>query len=209
MKRYLLKLPYRNFEFKNMTLEFENPFGENDEIQWIKAEDIFRLNKETLTAKQVSDLLWNGHDAMYGYKLEELELIKTKTIWDIEQGDIYWYLDSSLDEPIKDTWDGDDIDNCRRNKGFAFLTYHQAYVEENHQYIKGCLLNAGGRLEIDLNHRNWAMKYNRDSNHVEIYERHFIFGNDVLFDTSKELTDAIEEIGEENITKYWFRIERN
>lgn len=77
MKKYLLKLPYRNFEFENMVLEFENPFGKNNEIQWIKAENIFRLNKETLTSKQVSDLLWNGHNAMYGYKLKELEPLET------------------------------------------------------------------------------------------------------------------------------------
>ncbi len=212
MKKYLLERQnpstYREFEFEGMILEFDDDQFHSSSEAVITSEDIYLLNEEKLDKEQVSNLLWNGHEYTFSYHERDLRYIPPTSIWKIKTGDAYWWYDPIKNKVESDYWDDVSVDHERRNSGLAFITKKEACVEQRYTKIKRTLLKMGGRLNFKPNKDNWIMQY--DSINDGVYNVSFIehFSQDVFFDTSKELRDAIKEIGEENIIKYWFRVEK-
>lgn len=141
-------------------------------------------------------------------KLKEL-LVKPepKTVWDLEDGDKY-YLISHYGKVERITWNDDEFDLRRREYGNAFLTREEAKFEAGRQECEATMLKYGRRTfkpgknnyYIDFVHYHGNVIY--ISHNCKTHSQGSIY-----FDTKELAKKAINEIGEERLKKYVFRIE--
>lgn len=124
-----------------------------------------------------------------------------KTVWDLEEGDKYYYVygDGCPDLSI---WHEYNYERNARNLGNVFLTKEDAEFELNRRMIYNELLRAGGRLVFKKESKNYAMcvQYNA------IIISNWMFDNYglIYFDTEGQAIEAIKTIGEDRLKKYWF-----
>ena len=140
-------------------------------------------------------------------KLKEL-LVKPepKTVWDLKDGDKY-YLINHYGGVIQCTWDGSEYDLARREYGKAFLTYEEVKFEEGRRKCEATMLKYGRRL-FKYNRDNYLLRFNNNDEKVEVgFWSIYQFQGSIYFDTKELAQKAIDEIGEERLKKYVFRVE--
>lgn len=141
-------------------------------------------------------------------KLKELLVKpKQKTVRDLEEGDIYYYLNDkgqvceSVYAPC--SRDYNRIAHCN-----AFLTYEEAKFEAERKKCEDIMLKYGRRT-FKINTSNFCICYNHLFENVQLddYTYYQIQGN-IYFDSDKLAQKAIDEIGIERLKKYIFRVEK-
>lgn len=140
-------------------------------------------------------------------KLKELLVKpKPKTVWELKDGDEYLAIDT-ISNINYVTWNGDAWDLAIRENGNAFLTKEEAEFELERRKCEAILLKYGRRT-FKYEDDNYLLRINNNDKKVEvgllsIYQ----FQGSIYFDTEKLAQKAIDEIGEERLKKYIFRVE--
>lgn len=140
-------------------------------------------------------------------KLKELLVKpKPKTVWDLEDGDKY-YLINHYGGVIQCTWDGSEYDLARRECGNALLTYEEVKFEEGRQKCEAIMLKYGRRT-FKPRDNNYIIRFDNDDKQTFVdFWRLNQFQGVIYFDTQELAQKAIDEIGEESLKKYVFRVE--
>lgn len=141
-------------------------------------------------------------------KLKEL-LVKPepKTVWDLEKGDAYYFIETN-GGVYSCNWLVDENDLCRREFGNAFLTYEEAKFEAERKKCEAIMLKYGRRT-FKINMSNFCICYNHlhENFHLDNHPYYQDQGH-IYFDSDKLAQKAIDEIGEERLKKYIFRVEK-
>lgn len=141
-------------------------------------------------------------------KLKELLVKpKPKTVWDLKDGNGYSYI-NTISNIYYDTWNGDAWDLRVRENGNVFLTKEEAEFEVERRKCEAIMLKYGRRT-FKYNKDNYLLRINNNDEKVEvgllsIYQ----FQGSIYFDTEELAQTAMNEIGEERLKKYIFRVEK-
>lgn len=140
-------------------------------------------------------------------KLKELLVKpKPKTVWDLKDGDEYYCLDNAGNINYI-TWHEDAYNLFQRKSGNAFLTYDEAKIELERRKCESIMLKYG-RKTFKHKDENYLLLFNNINKEVEIETWSiFQFQGTIYFDTEELAQKAIDEIGEERLKKYVFRVE--
>lgn len=140
-------------------------------------------------------------------KLKELLVKpKPKTVWDLKDGDEYWHI-STINNDNYATWNGNAWDLAVRENGNAFLTKEEAEFDLERRKCEAIMLKYGRRTfkPIDI---NYIIQFDNDDKQVFVdFWRLNQFQGTIYFDTEELTQKAIDEIGEERLKKYVFRVE--
>ena len=143
-------------------------------------------------------------------KLKELLVKpKPKTVRDLEEGNIYYYLNDkgqvceSVYAPCSKDYNR--IAHCN-----AFLTYEEAEFDLERRKCEAIMLKYGRRT-FKYEQNNYLIRFDNTDNinkkvDVEVWQICQLQGS-IYFDTEELAKKAIDEIGEERLKKYVFRVE--
>ena len=140
-------------------------------------------------------------------KLKELLVKpKPKTVWDLKDGDEYWHI-STINNDNYATWNGNAWNLAVRENGNAFLTYDEAKFELERRKCEAIMLKYGRRT-FKPRDINYIIQFDNDDKQVFVdFWRLNQFQGSIYFDTEELAQKAIDEIGEERLKKYVFRVE--
>ena len=139
-------------------------------------------------------------------KLKELLIKpKPKSVWDLKYGDSYHYLDSNGN--VGHTyWDGRTNDEMTIAFGNVFLTKEEAEFELERRRCEAIMLKYGRRT-FKYKDDNYFIRFNNSDEKVEVgFWSVYQFQGTIYFDTEELAQKAINEIGEERLKKYIFRV---
>lgn len=155
----------------------------------------------------------NEIQAKYGDYLVDEDKLKEllvnpepKTVWDLKDGDKY-YLISHYGKVERITWNDDEFDLRRREYGNAFLTREEAEFELEYLKCESIMLKYGRRTfkPTDI---NYIIQFDNDDKQAFVdFWRLNQFQGSIYFDTEELAQTAMNEIGEERLKKYVFRVE--
>lgn len=154
----------------------------------------------------------NEIQAKYGeYLVDEEELKKLlvkpkKTIWDLKIGENYYYI-NAIGNICKTFLLRNEFDEARIEFCNAFLTEEEAEFELQRKNCEDIMLKYGRRT-FKYEQNNFSIKYDHRNDYIGIeswIERQYQ-GN-IYYDTEELAQKAIDEIGEERLKKYIFRVE--
>ena len=140
-------------------------------------------------------------------KLKELLVKpKPKTVWDLKDGNGYSYI-NTISNIYYDTWNGDAWDLTVRESGNIFLTKEEAEFELERRKCEAIMLKYGRRT-FKHEKSNFLINYN-SLNKMIFADSYSVtpFQGSIYFDTKELAQKAIDEIGEERLKKYVFRVE--
>ena len=140
-------------------------------------------------------------------KLKELLVKpKPKTVRDLEDGNGYSYI-NTIGNIYRDTWNGNAWDLAVRENGNAFLTYNEAKFELERRKCEAIMLKYGRRT-FKYGKRNYFIVIFDERMIIESsFNFQIIYQGTIYFDTEELTQKAIDEIGEERLKKYVFRVE--
>lgn len=140
-------------------------------------------------------------------KLKELLVKpKPKTIWNLEPGEIYYYI-SAIGDVCSILWIGNDFDEARIEFSNAFLTKEEAEFELERKNCEDIMLKYGRRT-FKHNKKNYFILFDYSEASVAIDYCFTNFAQGCIYFDSEELVQiAINEIGVERLKKYIFRVE--
>ena len=155
----------------------------------------------------------NEIQAKYGEYLVDEEKLKKllvkpkpKTVWDLKDGDVYWYI-NTINNISCDTWTKDAWDLTVRESGNLFLTKEEAEFELERRKCEAIMLKYGRRT-FKYEQNNYLIRFNNNDEKVEVgFWSVYQFQGSIYFDTKELAQKAIDEIGEERLKKYVFRVE--
>lgn len=135
------------------------------------------------------------------YRLKEILVEpKTKSIWDLKEGDRYWWI-TSFGLVNAEAWVGGNSDIERRKIGNCFSTEKEAAFECKRRRVEAILLKYG-RREFKYSEENYYMYCNLLESSIGISHCKTRQDQGVIYFDTKELCQkAIEEVGEDNIIK--------
>ena len=135
---------------------------------------------------------------------EELEpyVEKPKTIWDVKEGDEFYYI--AFDGDILSGKWVDAIEY--RESGNVFLTLQEAESELERRKIEAEMLRLGGRRYFKKGESNWYIRYNFYTDSVDVdYNMYDSYGRGIIyFDSEEKAKEIIKTISEDKIRKYIF-----
>ena len=143
-------------------------------------------------------------------KLKELLVKpKPKTVWDLEYGDKYYCLDNAGNINYID-WHENAYNLFQRECGNVFLTKEEAEFELERKKCESIMLKYGRRT-FKYEQNNYLIRFDNTDNinkkvDVEVWQICQLQGS-IYFDTEELAQKAIDEIGEERLKKYVFRVE--
>lgn len=139
-------------------------------------------------------------------KVEELQeqmADKSKTIWDLkkEDGKEYYHLDS---EGYISVYEFKEIrDEQARDMCNAFLTLEEVVFERNRREIEAIMRKYSRPFETTG--ENWSIYYSYC--HEPIATQVNVYNSGLPYFESEEIArKVIDEIGEDKLKKYWFRV---
>ena len=151
-------------------------------------------------------------DVLRGLMLGECKIEKIphkpKSVWDLTEEDMYYYIDcyGEIDSTFYDCDEDVDIIKC----GNAFLTEKEARFEVERRKCEAILLKYGTRDMMSLaNYRTdkFYIIYNNYDNLIEIERKQYIHTQGTIYFESKEMAQkAIDEVTEERLKKYVFNV---
>ena len=130
---------------------------------------------------------------------------KSKTVWDLKVGDVYYWT-NSCGEIASCEWSNCETDVLRRAFGNCFLTREDAEFEVMRRKVETTLLKYGRRKfkqgKINYYIYNDLPSSLINSNyHIDYHEQGVIY-----FDTNEQYEEAIIAAGKDNIKKYIFGV---
>lgn len=173
----------------------------------IKYEDFFEENTNMVKIKDIAEKY--AEYEINEDKLKELLIKpKPKTIWDLECGDIYYFITSAA-EIEKTTWEDYEVGKEKRNIGNCFLTREDAEFELERRKVETELLKYGGTrnaASLGADTYKWGVVYYH-SNLDVYYDEEMYAGCCIYFKSEEDAWRAIDEIGEDRIKKYLFYVD--
>ncbi len=140
-------------------------------------------------------------------KLKELLVKpKPKTVWDLKDGDGYWYI-NTINNISYDTWTKDAWDLTIRESGNIFLTKEEAEFELERRKCEAIMLKYGRRTFKCGKHNYFIVIFDKKMIMEKSFNLHIYYQGTIYFDTEELTQKAIDEIGEERLKKYVFRVE--
>ena len=146
-----------------------------------------------------------------GYEVDEEKLKefltppKPRTVWDLKNGDIYWYL-ASEGTIYSAFWCENTVSKRKRAHGNVFLTKEDAEFEIMRRKVEAILLKYG-RRGFKYNEDNYYIFYEHDESSIEISSYVSFQDQGVIYFETEELCQkAMIAAGEENIKKYIFGV---
>lgn len=140
---------------------------------------------------------------------EDLEpyVEKPKTVWDLQNGDEYYYIDMCGDFDITTFGVGSClVDKKMIEIGNAFLTKEEAEFEVERRKIETEMIRLGGRRNFKKGERNWYIRYNFYTDFVDVdYNMYDSYGRgNIYFDSEEKAKEIIKTISKDKIRKYIF-----
>lgn len=137
-------------------------------------------------------------------ELQEQIPDKPKTIWDlsIRNKKQYYLLSSNgviVEYPFENKNDED-----ARDMGSAFLTEEEAEFERERRRIETVMRRYSRPFKDEED--NWYIEYSHASKHVGIDALYEYDCGIVYFESEEIAQKVIDEIGEDKLKKYWFRV---
>ena len=140
-------------------------------------------------------------------KLKELLVKpKPKTVWDLKDGDEYWYIIINNNDNYA-TWNGNAWDLTVRESGNIFLTKKEAEFELERRKCEAIMLKYGRRTFKYGKHNHFIVIFDERMIIESSFNLQIIYQGTIYFDTEELAQKAIDEIGEERLKKYVFRVE--
>lgn len=146
-----------------------------------------------------------------GYEVDEEKLKEfltpptPKTVWNLKNGDIYWYL-ASEGTIYSAFWCENTVSKRKRAHGNVFLTKEDAEFEIMRRKVEAILLKYGRRGFKNRDY-NFYIVYDHNNSLATILNDTFCqYLNTIYFDTEELCQKAIGEVGKENIKKYIFGV---
>ena len=143
--------------------------------------------------------------------IELLEKPKPKTVWDLKNGDVYYFL-TSYGYVMKTVWVNTDADNEKLSIGNAFLTEEDAeFARERLKVIAELKKYAKEFSDEDWARNTCVQKYYiyydwSTGKLFANYNYEVSCGNQLLFESGEKAQEAIAAVGEERIKKYYFGV---
>lgn len=172
--------------------------------------DFFEKNTNTIKIKDIVEKY--AEYEIDEDKLKELLIEpKQKTIWELEAGDIYNYIDSD-GTIVTSIWSNDFYHVDRRAAGNCFLTREEAEFELERRKVETELLRCGGTRDMmsigkdDI--RKYYILYSHFQDKVCIESLCYTqYLGCIYFKSREDAQRAINEIGEDRIKKYLFYVD--
>ena len=148
--------------------------------------------------------------ANYTFNLnnEQLDALKKSGINPIDdntfpkEGDVYWLLDQN--GHIRSTyWHNNEFDFKCMSIGNVFKTYEDAEFEIERLKVIAKMRKYADSTPYD---GYFIVYYKADKKLIVVDNSRYRMITDILFKTYKDATTCIDEVGAENIIKYYFRI---
>lgn len=141
--------------------------------------------------------------------MDLLEKPKPKTVWDLKNGDVYYFL-TAYGYVMKTVWVDTDADNEKLSIGNAFLT------EEDAEFARE-------RLKVIAELKKYAKEFSDGEwkdNKTQKYYIVYLYSGDYIrsiltytskdnvlyFESPEKAQEAIAAVGEERIKKYYFGV---
>lgn len=142
--------------------------------------------------------------------IDLLEKPKPKTVWDLEYGDVYYFLNAYGDVK-KTAWVNTDANNEKLSIGNAFLTEEDAEFDRERLKVIAELKKYAREFSDgewkDNKTQKYYLYYNWPNNEVNTDYNYFsTYGNQLLFESGEKAQEAINAVGEERIKKYYFGV---
>lgn len=132
---------------------------------------------------------------------------KSKTIWDldIEDGESFYYL--TLNGGVGEGIFNSNYDKEMRAVDNAFLTEEEAEFERERRKIDAVMRKYSSPFERSEHNYYIYYDYGRDKVVIDIY---CLVTDGVPYFESEEIAQkVIDEIGEDRLKKYWFRVQND
>ena len=141
--------------------------------------------------------------------MDLLEKPKPKSVWDLKNGDVYYFL-TSYGYVMKTVWVDTDADNEKLSIGNAFLT------EEDAEFARE-------RLKVITELKKYAKEFSDGEWKDNKIQKYYIvcrYSGDYIrsiltytskdsvlyFESPEKIQEAIDAVGEERIKKYYFGV---
>ena len=128
---------------------------------------------------------------------------KPKTVWDLEDGDVFWAV-NSRGHVYRDTWAGGDFDLECRNQGNVFLTEEEAEFESKRREV----VTKVRKYARPFNHggKNMTPYWSRSHESIGWNCSGYIQESQLYFESKEKFDQAIDEVGEEDFKKYYLGV---
>lgn len=141
--------------------------------------------------------------------MDFLEKPKPKTIWDLKDGDKYFYIDSVGGFPNM-TWNNDEYDVLIRNQGNVFLTKEEAEFEKKRREVYTTVKRYAHEFSKeewnDTKINKYYACYNyKDHSIIKGFNSH-VSNSKLYFQSEADIEKAIEAVGMEDFKKYYLGV---
>lgn len=141
--------------------------------------------------------------------MDFLEKPKPKTIWDLKDGDKYFYIDSVGGFPNM-TWNNDEYDVLIRNQGNVFLTKEEAEFEKKRREVYTTVKRYAHEFSKeewnDTKINKYYACYNyKDHSIIKGFNSH-VSNSKLYFQSIKDIDRAIAAVGVEDFKKYYLGV---
>lgn len=141
--------------------------------------------------------------------MDFLEKPKPKTIWDLKDGDKYFYIDS-VGGFLNMTWNNDEYDVLIRNQGNVFLTKEEAEFEKKRRKVYTTIKQYAYEFSEeewnDTKINKYYACYNyKDHSIIKGFNSH-VSNSKLYFQSIKDIDRAIAAVGVEDFKKYYLGV---
>lgn len=141
--------------------------------------------------------------------MELLEKPKPKTVWDLKNGDVYYFL-TSYGYVMKTVWVNTNTDNEKLSIGNAFLTEEDAeFARERLKVIAELKMYAkefsDGEWK-DNKTQKYYIVYRYSDDYIRSILTYTSNGSVLYFESPEKIQEAIDAVGEDRIKKYYFGV---
>lgn len=141
--------------------------------------------------------------------MDFLEKPKPKTVWDLKDGDKYFYIDSVGGFPNM-TWNNDEYDVLIRNQGNVFLTKEEAEFEKKRREVYTTVKRYAHEFSKeewnDTKINKYYACYNyKDHSIIKGFNSH-VSNSKLYFQSEADIEKAIEAVGMEDFKKYYLGV---
>lgn len=141
--------------------------------------------------------------------MDFLEKPKPKTVWDLEVGDKYFYIDSVGGFPNM-TWNNDEYDVLRRNQGNVFLTLEEVQFEKKRREVYAQVKRYAHEFSdeewYDSNIEKYYPYYKYNEYSISKWFNRYTRHSGLYFQTVADIDIAIAAVGEEDFKKYYLGV---
>ena len=137
--------------------------------------------------------------------IKEANQGQVKSVWDLKKGDGKRYYRPFLDGDVTQGIFNTEYDENVRAGGNAFLTKEEAEFEAERRKIEAIMRKYSRPFAEGKT--NYFLVYNHESKTINT-DYYWIMENGLpYFESRKVAQKMIDEIGEDRLKKYWFRVE--